>query len=593
MFTFLQKMDVAQKMDVGKCAVCLKRASLRCIRCKVTYYCEKECQRKDWKAHKKVCSGSNIQPQDFMSARMEQMNVRGPMAKATDIPKFHDEYKKAFPRDKEFYARLRESWSISAGITEQRAYEDLSSGHMTDQDFRKRWGACAYSKDLRQFLAKKPMPGDIFKNRPIYTLGQGNFGTEVSEYYQSMRNSPVPSQTFQIGETYVAIGFVDLFPLVVGSIEGEKDENPMRYIGYDKSVVVVTRNKVLYQMILENKDIDSILQVWFSSGWSQKTLDDFQHCCAEVLKDFDSLADENTKVKALLTHWMKTNVSMKSVQGQWTMHVSEHLLDPLQNLLTKQDRVEYARYIGTGHLFGIKKEDYIFGNLSMFSLPASFEGFKREEESILAAISMDRFEYTTSLFASVIQKVKTGLRTLIQHIQNNYIVCEFRDADMSLEKRELFETIKDMNAKGIDWSNIPDYLKHDDFFKMAKACDGANTTHTLHFMNWQIYVYGTCIMDYQNSMNPRRIMALYEELIQERENVYERVKSKRPFLRQDKYIDFYLNATQTALGQRYRKKFIEFVFGGRNVDTTEPIIEEIQPFAKNHLTFFISFTFRK
>lgn len=44
------------------CEVCDKKESgsgkslLKCSRCLIVKYCYAECQRKDWKAHKKVCS---------------------------------------------------------------------------------------------------------------------------------------------------------------------------------------------------------------------------------------------------------------------------------------------------------------------------------------------------------------------------------------------------------------------------------------------------------------------------------------------------------------------------------------------------------
>lgn len=43
------------------CATCSKTSSetenlKRCAKCQTTWYCSRECQKKDWKAHKKVCS---------------------------------------------------------------------------------------------------------------------------------------------------------------------------------------------------------------------------------------------------------------------------------------------------------------------------------------------------------------------------------------------------------------------------------------------------------------------------------------------------------------------------------------------------------
>lgn len=46
------------------CAVCNKAASdlpsplKRCARCRITAYCSRDCQKADWKAHKKICANA-------------------------------------------------------------------------------------------------------------------------------------------------------------------------------------------------------------------------------------------------------------------------------------------------------------------------------------------------------------------------------------------------------------------------------------------------------------------------------------------------------------------------------------------------------
>lgn len=39
----------------GECATCKKEALKRCARCKLVYYCGKECSKKDWPRHRKDC----------------------------------------------------------------------------------------------------------------------------------------------------------------------------------------------------------------------------------------------------------------------------------------------------------------------------------------------------------------------------------------------------------------------------------------------------------------------------------------------------------------------------------------------------------
>jgi hypothetical protein len=45
---------------IKKCTICGESSKMQCGACKVSWYCSKECQKEDWKVHKKLCSKFKI-----------------------------------------------------------------------------------------------------------------------------------------------------------------------------------------------------------------------------------------------------------------------------------------------------------------------------------------------------------------------------------------------------------------------------------------------------------------------------------------------------------------------------------------------------
>jgi hypothetical protein len=45
------------------CEVCDANPGRKCTKCEAAYYCDRECQRKDWKEHKKICG--NLPPNEW------------------------------------------------------------------------------------------------------------------------------------------------------------------------------------------------------------------------------------------------------------------------------------------------------------------------------------------------------------------------------------------------------------------------------------------------------------------------------------------------------------------------------------------------
>ena len=307
-----------------------------------------------------------------------------------------------------------------------------------------------------------------------------------------MRNIPVQKSKFCSGNNYVSIGFVDMMQLLVGSLEIDPSLNPIMFVGYDKSDVVVARNYVIYDMILRESSPNSILQVWFSAGWNKGTLEDFQRSCTRLVQN----ADLQAQVRELLCHWMTSKRNYKSVQPLVTRLSRERMFNPMKNLQHRQDRVDYARYIFTGCIFGSEGEEYVYGNTTLFSLPKGHENHDRQEESIFATISMHGFTYNTSLMKSATELVFNGLLRLISTVRAEQVICKFDVKELKKDDTNTLQEIKRLNPLVIDWSNVPEYLTISDFFTMAMSCSGKNTTHQAHYMNWVYHVLGASLVDY-------------------------------------------------------------------------------------------------
>lgn len=55
----------------SNCALCSKEATKRCSRCKSTWYCSTECQKQDWKNHKKIACNDGFQADQYTLHKRE------------------------------------------------------------------------------------------------------------------------------------------------------------------------------------------------------------------------------------------------------------------------------------------------------------------------------------------------------------------------------------------------------------------------------------------------------------------------------------------------------------------------------------------
>ena len=403
--------------------------------------------------------------------------------------------------------------------------------------------------------------------------------------FQTMKNIPIPKIVYERGKTYILVGFVDLHSLLMGTIQGEKGK--VRIVGYEMSEICVAKSLVLYEMMKIQMGPISILQVWFSTGWSNKTSTDFKLACTRIL---DQKLAVNCDVKDLINHWVKTTLSLTDAKEKWrAVSLSGSLFPPVGNLCKKEDRIDYCRYYFTGQIFKKHIDVQKHGNITMFSMNGKFSEYAMMNDSIFSTLSLSDFNYTGNFIDCFENQMKEGLKNLLQNIKDGNILCEFKVMAVTPTDQKCLKEIHALDPYQIDWSNIQDYLGKNEFLHMARSCSTAQTCHVAHFMNWSKFIFGTFILDYEGMAGK-----VHEDMKRVFEAEYNMLhdQTKLPFFFKDKYFVHPWNLSSNILAHSYRNKFLDYFFKGEKV-----IIGDVQRefqsnfFQRPDQIFHISFSF--
>ena len=147
----------------------------------------------------------------------------------------------------------------------------------------------------------------------------------------------------------------------------------MQWIGYEASPFCAAKTMVIAEMLKNGSTAESIVQVWFSSIWRNKTLTAFLRALKSVIENFyhepqDRVDGDiiSSKVLTLLKYWsVHTAVSPSLAYRLWLETQKNSVFTC--NLLRKKDRIAAGRYIVTGDLLGGST-----GSIVMFSNPSGF-----------------------------------------------------------------------------------------------------------------------------------------------------------------------------------------------------------------------------
>eukprot|EP01026_Neomeris_dumetosa_P014650 TRINITY_DN15379_c0_g1_i10.p1 TRINITY_DN15379_c0_g1~~TRINITY_DN15379_c0_g1_i10.p1 ORF type:complete len:415 (+),score=35.74 TRINITY_DN15379_c0_g1_i10:277-1521(+) len=304
------------------------------------------------------------------------------------------------------------------------------------------------------------------------------------------------------GTTHVAVGYVDLGQLLNAHFHDKENPSPLKFVGYEQSVYCTAKSLVIGQMLQEGLEPESILQVWYSSGWSSKTLDQFRMIVGKLLQQ--KLQDQ--EVEELLRYWLAApRVSLKESQRIWLrLHKRHQCL--AANALKEQDRIELCSYSLTGRLLQCD-----VGSVVMFANPPSFPHIALDE-TVMWQIKehevQQNYEQYGSILGAFVGLTISRISKLGEKISSGQIELDLRRKTVSLDDVKTLKEIKATSPYTISWSNLVDYCGSERFHKMARQCSAeSDTIHFMHSMNWIQEVKGASVLDYplkaQQSMYER------------------------------------------------------------------------------------------
>jgi len=574
--------------DVPKCVRpgCDKCSNLQaCGACGVALYCSKDCQKKNWKAHKEICK--KVAPYKSLAENLGVALKKTLCKMSFDLPPIEAEYRNVYC-DKDVDS-LFQNMFITDGLDATRKMlktniENLF-GEESEQDILKRWQEI--SPALFIFLENAQV-GDIFEAK--------EYRPYLPDAPQQFRNSPMQERCgVRNGDVVIDIGFVDFGVIfeAVGQIKpyGKK----VKVFGFDAEPFCVAKSCVMIRMIKNPETrTRSVVEVWMSSLWSEATFTAFMDAVSSLLlNDHDKL---DSKVRLILEFWknvprMTSEDAVKiQLKGALNNHDCRFAIDCCQ-IAAERDRVDYLRYYLTKDLY--MDSSTVLGSVVMCSTSDEL-GIKQGYEDGMQAVpprvymrSDPDFRPNSGLFDRTRHYFETNMRKLMHLLRTGTLEFTPKIGKVSLDNMGLLQELRYKRAEMIHWSNVVDYLNPAEFHLIARSISGPDTVHVAHSCNWTTRVYGTDVYD----INEKYRLQFFSNGLLFMENSFALIDGFA-----SPHIQHYRNLCEITLSRRCIKPFFRYFFKNQQVNCgcfngTTPLKTLLSPFSRRVATAFFTFAY--
>ncbi|CAG8449482.1 6128_t:CDS:1 [Ambispora gerdemannii] len=587
---------------MNKCNVCQKPSNSQCARCHWVYYCSKECQKEDWKKHKKSCGNSPVvktnETIDRTEVAMPNLPTDSSPSVNWDVPDFGREYAMKYPHEKKQIQLLESAKSSLKRHQMVENFIDSDFANKPDPGYlMKRWGEL--SRPLLNFLASPRQIGDIFtrKTKSSY-VGDKGMGA------LSFSNTPKQGLVLDQGKVHVAVGFVDLDLLLRAKIVQTENsvKQPNKFIGYDGSVYAIAKTNVIKEMMMGKAPIRSIIEVWFSTTWTMETLKHFENAVKNVLKFGNAPNDSppnptkkelHPKVRSLISHWSESVKSPKSRQEAHRLWAKT--FDSEDNVFC----VVAARYILTGEfpLMDDQQPKNLIASITMFNCnngisPHSTSEFMLEMlpmDSILPKYQREDTTFLNAIYNFLeesITEVCAWLSPPAGKSEKIEIYLHFQS--VTNDNSTLLASIRQLDPWTMSWSNICDYFHAHDFHKLLRACSGNDTVHAMTSVNWITEVFGAHINEY-DSRSRRETLIISQEMITKTGEFMD----PSGYFRYTKVITHPYNLCNIGAAINVMDNWQGHFFRGQDLSIGEVSFVPYAQTYKTHTFLNISFTYNK